>query len=171
MSKNLVLTGMMGVGKTTVGLYLSRKLSYSFIDIDNLIEKKEGVSISIIFKNKGEQYFRKLENEVTLKELKKDKSVIALGGGAFLNKNIRRAVKNCSVSFWIDVNVELLIKRLSKTKRRPLLSKKNLNEAINKIYLERKKIYNEADFRIKSSFLTINETVNKILEHYEKTGD
>ena len=71
LSKNLVLTGMMGVGKSTIGLNLSRKLSYSFIDIDKLIERKEGVSIDIIFKNKSEQYFRKLENEIALSELKK----------------------------------------------------------------------------------------------------
>ena len=168
LSKNLVLTGMMGVGKSTIGLNLSRKLSYSFIDIDKLIERKEGVSIDIIFKNKSEQYFRKLENEIALSELKKKRSVIALGGGAFLNIGLRRAIKNSAISFWIDVNNEILIKRLSNTKKRPLLSKKNLKETINKIYLERKKIYNEADFRIKSSFLTIEEIVKKILEKYEK---
>ena len=71
MSKNLVLTGMMGVGKSTIGRSLAKALSYSFVDVDNLIEKKEGCSINLIFKNKNEKYFRKLENEISLNELEK----------------------------------------------------------------------------------------------------
>ena len=169
MSKNVVLTGMMGVGKSTIGKKLSSKLSFSFIDIDKLIEKSEGCSINMIFKNKSEQYFRKLENDITLNELKKNKCVIALGGGAFLNNSIRKVVKDTSKSFWIDVNTEILLKRLRKSKKRPLLFKKNLSETVNKIYLERKKIYNMADFKIKSSFLTIEEIVIKILKYYENT--
>ena len=76
MKKNLVLTGMMGVGKTTIGKNLANKLSFGFIDIDKLIEKKEGCSINIIFKNKSESYFRELEKTITLKELKKRNFVI-----------------------------------------------------------------------------------------------
>ena len=93
MEKNLALTGMMGVGKTTIGKRLAKKLNYAFVDIDKIIEKQEGESISSIFKNKGEDYFRKLETQQTLKELKKDKSVISLGGGAFLNSTIRQCSK------------------------------------------------------------------------------
>tara|TARA_B100001057_G_scaffold331248_1_gene331561 strand:+ start:240 stop:728 length:489 start_codon:yes stop_codon:yes gene_type:complete len=162
---------MMGVGKSSIGKNLSKKLSYRFSDIDKLIEKKEGCSINIIFKNKTEQYFRKLEREITLNELKKDKSVIALGGGAFLNNSIRRSVKKIATSFWIDVSVQTLLKRLSKTKKRPLLLKKNLSETVNKIYFERKKIYNEADYRIKCNYLKIDEAVNKILKLYENSRD
>ena len=93
MIKNLVLTGMMGVGKSTIGRSLASKLSYKFLDIDELIEKKEGSSINLIFKKKGENYFRKIENEITLENLKKKNSIIALGGGAFMNRNIRRETK------------------------------------------------------------------------------
>ena len=88
MGKNLTLTGMMGVGKTTIGKNLAKKLNYNFIDIDTVIEKKEGSPISLIFKNKSENYFRKIENDVTLSELKKKDAVISLGGGAFLNNSI-----------------------------------------------------------------------------------
>ena len=168
MSKNLVLTGMMGVGKSTVGRSIAKALSYSFIDIDKMIEKKEGCSISSIFKNKSEIYFRKIERQISLKELEKKNSVISLGGGAFLDKSIRKLVKNSSVSFWLDVEVSELVKRLKKNKKRPLLFKKNLNETINKIYLERKRTYSEADFRIKCTFLKPNFIVNKILNFYEK---
>ena len=171
MKKSLVLTGMMGVGKSTIGKSLAQKLSYDFIDIDKLIEAKEGCSINLIFTTKNESYFRKIEKSLSLKELKKERSVISLGGGAFMNKSIRRAVKDSSISFWLDVEINELIKRLSKTKKRPLLQKKNLRESVNKIYLERKKTYNEADFRIKCNFLKANTIVDKVLELYEKSGN
>ena len=124
MGKNLILTGMMGVGKSTIGRNLAKKLKYNFIDIDKIIETKEGMPISSIFKNKSECYFRKVENDVTLSQLKKNNSVISLGGGAFLNNVIRKNIKKMSVSFWLDVPIEELIKRLKKGRQRPLLYKK-----------------------------------------------
>jgi len=160
---------MMGVGKSTIGKILSKKLSISFIDVDKLIESKEKNSINNIFKNKGEHYFRKIEEKITLDELKRNNSIISLGGGAFLNKSIRSAVKTSSISFWLDVKIDLLISRLKKTKKRPLLYKKNLFETMNKIYLERKKSYSEADFRIKCNLLTPDEIVMKIFKIYEST--
>ena len=162
---------MMGVGKSTVGKNLAQKLSYNFVDIDRTIESREGSTINLIFKNKSESYFRKLENEISLEKLKKKNTVISLGGGAFLNKSIRREIKNTSVSFWLDVDVSELIKRLKKTKKRPLLYNKNLNVMVNKIYLERKKTYSEADFRIKCNFLGPDKIVDKILKLYEKSGN
>ena len=162
---------MMGVGKTTIGKILAKKLNYNFIDVDKIIEAKEGISINLIFKNKSESYFRKLENEISLEKLKKKNTVISLGGGAFLNKSIRRKIKNTSVSFWLDVDVSELIKRLKKTKKRPLLYNKNLIVTVNKIYLERKKTYSEADFRIKCNFLGPDKIVDKILKLYEKSGN
>ena len=149
MGKNLTLTGMMGVGKSTIGKNLAKKLNYNFIDVDKIIEAKEGRSINSIFKNESESYFRKIENDITLAELKKRNSVISLGGGAFLNKSIRRSAKNFSISFWLDVPTYELTKRLRKSRKRPLLFKKNIDETVKKIYFDRKKIYNEADYRIK----------------------
>ena len=162
---------MMGVGKSTIGKNLADRLSFNFIDIDKLIEEKEGCSINLIFKNKSEGYFRKIENKITLGVLKKNKAVISLGGGAFLNKSIRRAVKESSISFWLDVDIDELIKRLNKTKKRPLLLTKNLKDEVNKIYLERKKNYSEADFRVKCNFMKPEEIVNKILKIYEESGN
>ena len=126
MKKNLVLTGMMGVGKTTVGKRLAEKLGNRFIDIDKIIETKENKTITEIFANKGENYFRKIEKEITIDILNKKNVVIALGGGAFINPNIRKEIRNTSISVWLDLSLKALISRISNTKKRPLLKEGNL---------------------------------------------
>ena len=150
---------------------MAKKLNYIFVDVDKIIESKEGSSINFIFKNKSESYFRKIENDVTLTELRKNSSVISLGGGAFLNNAIRKSVKKTSISFWLDVSLEELVKRLKKNRYRPLLFQKNISETVKKIYFDRKKIYNEADFRIKCDLLRSEEIAIKILNLYEKSGN
>jgi len=169
LGKNLTLTGMMGVGKSTIGKMLAKKLEYNFVDVDKLIEQKEELSINLIFKNKGEAYFRKIEREITLLELQKNNSVISLGGGSFLDNAVRRNAKKLSVSFWLDVPLSELSRRLGKNNLRPLLLKQNKHEEIKKIYFNRKKIYNEADFRIKCKSLNPKTIVNKILDFYEES--
>lgn len=171
MKKNLVLTGMMGVGKSTVGKKLSKKLQIKFVDIDKFIEKKENYSIQDIFKNKGEDYFRKIEKKITLEILKKNNLVIALGGGSFMDNLIRKEINNSSISFWIDLKIESIIPRLKNVKKRPLLNQDNLKESMNKIYLERKKIYNEANFRIRCNSMNVDEIVIKIIKLYENAGN
>ena len=123
MKKNLVLTGMMGVSKSTIGKKLAKKLKVKFIDLDKIIEKRESNSIKDIFEIKGEDYFRKIEKKVALQELKKVNAVIALGGGAFLNKDIRKEVEESAVSFWLDLNMKSILKRLKNSKKRPLLNR------------------------------------------------
>jgi len=93
MEKNLALTGMMGVGKTTVGKALSRRLLMQFSDIDKIIENKLEMSIQKIFDEKGEIFFRKLEEKITLQEVKKKNIIISLGGCAFMNLKIRKKKK------------------------------------------------------------------------------
>ncbi len=159
----------MGVGKSTIGRKLSEKLKLKFIDIDQFIEKREKSKISEIFKVKGEIYFRKIEKKITLEILKEQQIVIALGGGSFLNNLIRQKIKNSSLSFWLDSNIKIILPRLQNIKKRPLLNKDNFEENINKIYLERKKIYNKADFKIKCDSLEIDEIVNKIIKLYENS--
>ena len=167
MKKNLVLTGMMGVGKSTVGKKLAKKLKLKFIDTDQIVEKKENKTIKEIFEIKGEDYFRKIEKKIVLEELKKNNSVVALGGGAFLNSAIRKEAKNFSVSFWLDLDFKTLLIRLKNVKKRPLLNQDNLEQSINKIYSERKKIYNKSDFKIKCKSMNTDQIVNKIIRLYE----
>ena len=157
---------MMGAGKSTVGKILAKKLKRKFIDIDQIIEKKEKKSIKEIFDNKGEIYFRKIEKKITLDELKKSNLIIALGGGAFINDTIRREVKNTSISFWLDLGLKYLLPRLRNIKKRPLLNQENLEETIKKIYSDRKKFYNESSFRIKCNSTKIEVIVEKIIKLY-----
>ena len=118
---------MMGVGKSTIGKYLSKKLKIPFEDLDRRIEKLESLSISQIFEYKGESYFRKIEENVSLKMIKKKPKVIALGGGAFINPRIRRNVKKSCLSIWLDLLPKEIFNRVKKNKkRRPLLKKSKI---------------------------------------------
>ena len=167
MNKSLVLTGMMGVGKSTIGRLIAKRLKIKFIDVDKIIEKKEKKTIKRIFEDHGEKYFRKLEEKTTLKILKNNKSVIALGGGAFINNEIRRKVLNSCVSIWLKVDLDTLIKRYNKNDRRPLLDKKKLNIDVKKIYQSRKKIYSLANFKINCDNIDKLKIVQKVLNFYE----
>ena len=164
--KNLVLLGMMGVGKTGIGKYVARRLKINFFDIDKLIEKKNNMKITEIFKIKGEIYFRKEEEFVTIKYLNKKESIISLGGGGFINDKIRKKVLSECISVWLNVNLETIYKRLEKSNKRPLVYKDNQNN-IEKIFIERKKIYSLAAHEINCDNLNINQISNKIIKLYE----
>ena len=167
MEKSLVLTGMMGVGKTTIGKLLAKRLKVKFIDVDKIIERNEKKSIKRIFEDNGEKYFRKLEEKITLKIIKKKKSVIALGGGAFMYNDIREKVLNSCTSVWLKVSLNKLIKRYKTNNRRPLLNKKRLDIDVRKIYQLRKKIYSLANFKISCDNMNKTQIVEKILVLYE----
>ena len=167
MNKSLVLTGMMGVGKSTIGRLVANRLKIKFIDVDKIIEKKEKKTIKRIFEDHGEKYFRILEEKTTLKILKNNKSVIALGGGAFINNEIREKVLSSCVSVWLKVDLDKLIRRYNKNDKRPLLDKKKLNTDVKKIYQSRKKIYSLANFKINCDNIDKTKVVKKILNFYE----
>ena len=168
MKKNLVLLGMMAVGKSTLGKIVAKKQDLIFIDTDLNIEKKCAMKISEIFKNKGEKFFRILEEREVLESLKKSKCVIALGGGAFMKKTIRDRILKDSVSIWLDVNLKTLNKRVKWTKKRPLINEEDSQLKINQLYAERKNIYKMANYRINCNNLTKGDIVNKIITFYEK---
>ena len=167
MNKSLILTGMMGVGKSTVGKELSKKLGYKFIDMDNLIEKKENMTITKIFRVKGENYFRKIEENLTLNTLKDKRVVISLGGGAFLNPRIRKEVLKTTISFWLNVSIKSLLLRVSRNKKRPLIEG-NYKKKMTDIYSKRKDTYKLANYKIDCDNLKKFEVAKKILKLYEK---
>ena len=164
--ENLVFLGMMGSGKSSIGLLIAKKLRLNFIDIDKEIENELGLSIKKIFEIKGEEYFRKFEEKITLKKLKLNTSVISLGGGAFLNKNIKKEVLKNNISFWLNWNPYTLIKRIKYSKKRPMAFNATDDQLIDLIK-KRNTIYSKALYEIKCDNLSKNEIINDILKIYE----
>ena len=158
---------MMGVGKSTIGRSLSKKLNMRFVDLDRLIEKRESTTIKEIFKQKGEKYFRNLERKIALKKLKQKNSIIALGGGAFIDSHIRKEVlKNC-ISFWLDAKIEVVLSRSRNLRKRPLLNRVSLKDTFHNIYERRKKVYSLADFKINCNRIGRSKVTGKIVKIYE----
>jgi shikimate kinase/shikimate kinase/3-dehydroquinate synthase len=166
--KNLVLVGMMASGKTTIGKLVAKIKDLEFVDTDKSIEKKNSMTIYEIFKKKGEKFFREEEKKEVLKNLEKKNCIIAVGGGSFVNKSIRENILKNAISFWLDVDIKTLNKRLKWNKNRPLLNKKNNMKKLNNLYAERKKIYELADHKIECEQLTKENIVKKIILLYEK---
>ena len=164
--ENIVFLGMMGSGKTSIGLLVSKKLKIEFFDIDKHIEEQQNMKISKIFKDKGERFFRNLEEKIALEILQKKNVVIALGGGAFLNKNIRNEVLNNHFSFWLKWDSEILINRIINSPQRPIAYNASLEE-LNKMIKDRTKFYCLADKKVNCNNLTKTQIVSKIMKLYE----
>ena len=164
-NKNLVFLGMMGSGKSSIGAMVSKKLNIPFIDIDNLIEEHTGMTVSEIFKVNGEDYFRNLEEKITIKSLKHTNVVVSLGGGGFINDKIRKDILINHFSFWLNCDDLVLIKRIKGSKKRPLATKSTEQE-IKAIINKRKKVYSKADFKINCNKLTKSEIVKTIIIEY-----
>ena len=168
MKKNLVLLGMMAVGKTTLGKIVAKKQELKFIDIDTSIEKKNSMTIKEIFKKKGEKFFRTEEEKEVLKSLEKNNCVIALGGGAFMNKTLRENILKNSISIWLNVDIKTLNKRIKWNQKRPLLKEENNQKKLTELYAERKDIYKLADHKIVCDKLSKENIAKKIIALYEK---
>ena len=158
----------MAVGKTTLGNIVAKKLGLEFIDTDASIEKNNSMTINEIFEKKGEDFFRIKEEIEVLKSMKKNNHVIALGGGAFMNKKIRESILKSAVSVWLDTNVDILSSRIKWNNKRPLLKTDNRIKKLNELYNERKFIYKLADYRIKCDNLNKENIIKKIISLYEK---
>ena len=153
---------MMGVGKSTLGKIVAKKQGLKFVDTDFNIEKKFSMKISEIFKKKGEEFFRLHEEEEVLESLKENECVIALGGGAFMNKTVRDEILKDSVSIWLDLNLKTLNKRTKWNIKRPLLDGKDNQKKINKLYARRKNIYKLSKYKINCNNLNKENIAKKI---------
>ena len=167
-NNNLVLLGMMGSGKSTIGLSLSKRLNTNFFDIDKIIEREQNMKVNEIFEKKGEKFFRSLEEKITLSVLKSKNSIISLGGGSWLNEKIRKETNiNNNVSFWLNWDTSIILERIKKNNKRPLI--KNLNDSeIVRLILKRSKIYAKANYKIDCNRLTKDKIIKKILNIYER---
>jgi shikimate kinase len=152
LDRPIVLVGLMGVGKTTIGRRLAKRLDRPFVDADEAIEDAAGRSVSDIFADFGEAAFREGERKVIARLLEEPKPlVLALGGGAFINEDTRRLIKAHAVSIWLKADLETLMERvLRKPGQRPLLQTDDPRAVMERLHAERAPIYAQADIAIES---------------------
>ncbi|MEN3013758.1 MAG: shikimate kinase [Endomicrobiia bacterium] len=163
---NIVLTGFMCSGKTSVGTRLKDILGYDYVDTDEIIEKKLGLTISEIFNKFGENYFRDVESDVVKEVSERDKTVISTGGGVVIRKENMENLRRNGIVINLYASPEVIYERLKKQPGiRPLLNKPNPLEEIKRLLNQREEYYKNCDFRINTDNLSIQEVVNNIFEY------
>jgi 3-dehydroquinate synthase len=161
----IVLTGFMGVGKTSVGEELSRRLGYPFTDTDVLIEEREGMPISLIFKEKGEDYFRKVERSVVEEVSLKGNVVIATGGGVIKDKKNVENLRRRGIIIWLKADPGIILKRVMLEEgKRPLLDVEEPLNEIKRLLSEREGYYLQSDLSIDTNYITPGEAAQEIME-------
>lgn len=164
LDRPLVLVGLMGVGKSTVGRRLAAILGRDFVDADEEIERAAQRSIPEIFEQFGEAYFRDGERRVIARLIEEHSGVIATGGGAFVNAETRALILDRAIAVWIDCAIDTLVERTSRKNNRPLLKTGNPREILTRLYEERRPCYAEAPIHVMSDAGPHETTVAKILE-------
>jgi shikimate kinase len=164
LDKIIALVGLMGCGKTSIGKCLAKELDIPFIDLDNQIENMANMSIPEIFENRGEAYFRQLEIKEAKKILDGKPLVLATGGGAFINDEIRALIKEKAISIWINADLETLLERVSRKNTRPLLETGNKKEILQHLIDKRYPIYKQADITVNTSKYSHNVVLGRIIE-------
>jgi len=160
---NIVLVGLSGSGKTTIGKLLEKYLSgMKFVDTDEIIVKRENKSINEIFAESGEQKFREIEKAVTEEVSKDDNLIISTGGGVVLNKENILNLKKNGVVFYLKTSPEVIAERLKNDNTRPLLKVDDVKEKLFKMLETREKLYQTADFTVKTDELSPNEVIELI---------
>ena len=160
----IVLIGLMGVGKSTIGRRLAARLGIDFVDADQEIESAAGQSIAEIFEKYGETHFRDGERRVIARLIEGRAMVIATGGGAFMNENTRALILEKAITVWIDADVSLLAERVSRRDTRPLLSGKDPNAVLTSLAAIRNPVYKLAPIHVRSEIAPAEATVDAILE-------
>lgn len=158
--KTIVLIGMMGSGKTTIGKLLGEKLTLRSIDIDVIIEHNEKRTVSEIFQNEGEKYFRNIERETIKKNFTNKNLIISLGGGAFEDQLTQELLLKNSTVIYLKTSPNVILERIKNNTNRPLLKNQMTVEKIQSIILQRQKNYELANITI----LTDNKNTDKIVE-------
>lgn len=167
----IVLIGLMGAGKTTIGRRLAKQIGYDFVDSDAEIEDAAACSISDIFAIHGEVIFRDLEKRVIKRLLERPNTVIATGGGAWMQPEVREIIHGKAVSIWLKANLETLLERVEKRDHRPLLEQGDKRSILNSLIEQRYPVYAQADLTVESgdgSHEVVVETVIQVVEQYNK---
>ena len=152
----------MGSGKSTLGILLSNSLNFNFIDTDELIEKRNSMSISNIFKTKGELFFRNEEKKIIKEIIKLNKTIVSTGGGMPCFNNNIETLNKYGKTIYLDYDIESLYLRLKEDNKRPLLSNKSLKKDIQELLNTRRKIYNKCNYTILCKNLNQDEVLREI---------
>ncbi len=162
---NIYLIGFRGSGKTTLGKILAKELKKDFVDIDKLIEKRESKSIAEIFKEKGEEYFRKVETTILKEVASNDNQIVSTGGGIVISEENRKIIQENGISIYLTADTETTYKRIKFDNNRPQLTDKDPIEEIKFLIEKRKPLYEKlANYTIDTSKFKIEECVKKIKE-------
>lgn len=164
LDRSIVLVGLMGAGKSTVGKRLARRLGIGFVDSDDEIERAADQTISEIFERFGEASFRDGERRVIARLIEGPPRVIATGGGAFIDEQTRRLILERCIAIWLDADVEVLAERVSRRDHRPLLKDKDPLSVLQELSSKRNPIYAEAHFRARSYPAPHERTVEQIIQ-------
>lgn len=163
--KPIVLVGMMGVGKTTVGKRLAEKVGMPFYDSDQVIETQEQKRVSDIFALEGEPVFRRMERDTIRSLIEGEVCVIATGGGALTSSETLGLVKEKTHSIWLDADMDDVLKRLQDDQSRPLLQQENRSQVLRSLLNERQSLYAQADIHVEiQSHYTEHDVVELVLE-------
>ena len=171
MKKNIIITGFMGTGKTVVAIKLASKLGMKFIDMDQLIEERQEMSIADIFVRYGEKYFREQENKLVQELSQKENMVIATGGGTFLNLDNSKILNQEGQIICLHADSQTIYNRLKENNNRPLVKGKNVLNKINYLLEKRKQIYDNFEDKVDTTDLTIQEVVDNIINILKARGE
>lgn len=170
LARTVVLVGMMGVGKSTVGRRLAQRLGCGFVDADTAIEEAAGCTISEFFARHGEAEFRAGERRVIQRLLEGAPKVLATGGGAFMDAETRRCVREHGVSIWLRADIDVLLRRVGRRGNRPLLAQGDPREILEKLLAARNPVYAEADFAVDSDDGPHEAVVERIVSELRQRG-
>ncbi len=162
--KSIVFVGMMGAGKSTVGRKLAFKLDYDFIDTDLEIENAAQLSISEIFANYGEAHFRDIEKKIIIRLLNDMSGIISVGGGAFMDDELRQAIHEKGISIWLKADLETLLNRVHKQEHRPLLMQDNPEKVLRNLIDKRYPVYGQSNITVKNNDISPDKTVELVVD-------
>lgn len=162
--KNIILVGFMGTGKSVAGKQLASKLDRNFIELDDMIEAKAKMSIKDIFEKKGEPYFRQVEKEVVKEAAKRENVIISAGGGAVIDEENFKNLKNSGIIICLKASPNIILKRTKNLKTRPLLNVPDPKKQIEELLSKRESYYNKADFSINTDNLTIEQVAARVID-------
>lgn len=168
--RSIVMVGLMGAGKSTIGRRLAQRLGLPFVDADNAIEEAAAMSIAEIFANYGEAHFRDGERRVVARLLQDEPRVLATGGGAFVNGQTRALVAELGLSVWLKADLDVLMKRVRRRANRPLLNADDPEGVMRRLMAERYPIYAQADVTVETSnaphHAVVEETLCALERHF-----